>query len=37
MKRIAWLTLSLISLSACTVGPDFHKPQSLPVSQWNEP
>ena len=37
MKRVAWLTLSLISLSACTVGPDFQKPQSPQVTQWNAP
>lgn len=37
MKRFAWLTLSLISLSACTVGPDFQRPQGQQVTQWREP
>lgn len=37
MKHIAWLTLSLISLSACTVGPDFHKPDSPQLTQWSQP
>ena len=37
MKRFAWLSLSLISLSACTVGPDFQRPQGSPVNPWSEP
>ena len=37
MKRVAWLTLSLISLNACTVGPDFQRPQTPQVTQWSEP
>ncbi len=37
MKRVAWLTLSLISLSACTVGPDFQRPQNAQVTQWSAP
>ncbi|NWC99292.1 efflux transporter outer membrane subunit [Pseudomonas sp. P7779] len=36
MRRLAWLTLSLLTLSACTVGPDFQRPQN-PVGQWTEP
>jgi len=37
MKHLAWLTLSLISLSACTVGPDFQRPQGSRINQWSEP
>ena len=37
MKHLAWLTLSLISLSACTVGPDFQRPESPQINQWSEP
>ena len=37
MRHVAWLTLSLISLSACTVGPDFQRPQGPHISQWSEP
>jgi outer membrane protein TolC len=38
MRHLAWLTLSLISLSACTVGPDFQRPESpQPATQWAEP
>ncbi|NWE37403.1 RND transporter, partial [Pseudomonas gingeri] len=36
MRRLVWFTLSLLSLSACTVGPDFQRPQN-PVGQWTEP
>src|SRR5476651_2712555 len=36
MRRLAWLTLSLLSLSACTVGPDFQRPQN-PLGKWTEP
>ncbi|MDC6663154.1 hypothetical protein N4Q66_26910, partial [Leclercia adecarboxylata] len=37
MKHVAWLTLSLITLSACTVGPDFQRPESPQINQWSEP
>ncbi|MBP1127088.1 MULTISPECIES: efflux transporter outer membrane subunit [Pseudomonas] len=37
MIRFAWLALSVISLSACTVGPDFHTPQVPHVERWREP
>ena len=37
MKSFVWLSLSLISLSACTVGPDFQRPQGPHVTQWSEP
>ncbi len=37
MIRFAWLALSVISLSACTVGPDFHTPQGPHVERWREP
>ncbi len=37
MRQFAWLTLSVISLSACTVGPDFHTPQGPHVERWREP
>ncbi|AGE28399.1 efflux transporter outer membrane subunit [Pseudomonas poae] len=37
MTRLAWLALSVISLSACTVGPDFHTPQGPHVERWREP
>ena len=37
MRQVAWLTLSLISLSACSVGPDFQRPQGPPMAQWAEP
>ena len=37
MRHLAWLTLSLISLSACTVGPDFQRPDASRVGQWSEP
>ncbi|WP_075294582.1 efflux transporter outer membrane subunit [Pseudomonas fluorescens] len=37
MKHLAWFTLSLISLSACTVGPDFQRPQGPQINQWSEP
>ena len=29
--------LSLFSLSACTVGPDFQKPQPQQVAEWSKP
>ncbi|MCE0462742.1 efflux transporter outer membrane subunit [Pseudomonas uvaldensis] len=29
--------LLMISLSACTVGPDFHRPEPLQVTQWSKP
>ena len=28
MRHLAWLTLSVISLGACTVGPDFQRPHT---------
>ncbi|KRP58144.1 efflux transporter outer membrane subunit [Pseudomonas trivialis] len=37
MMRFAWLALSVLSLSACTVGPDFHTPQGPHVERWREP
>ncbi|AQY63627.1 MAG: efflux transporter outer membrane subunit [Pseudomonas sp.] len=37
MRQVAWLTLSLISLTACSVGPDFQRPQGPPMAQWAEP
>ena len=37
MRKLALLTLSLISLGACTVGPDFKRPDAQPATQWAEP
>ena len=31
------LVLSLLTLSACTVGPDFQKPQAPQISEWSKP
>ncbi len=32
-----FFVLSLFSLSACTVGPDFQKPQPQQVAEWSKP
>ena len=37
MRKLALLTLGLISLGACTVGPDFKRPDAQPATQWAEP
>lgn len=37
MRKVALLTLSLLSLGACTVGPDFKRPDAQPVAHWAEP
>ena len=37
MRKLALLTLSLISLGACTVGPDFKRPDTQSATQWAEP
>ena len=37
MRKLALLTLSLISLGACTVGPDFKRPDAQPAAHWTEP
>lgn len=34
---VALNALLAISLSACTLGPDFHKPESQPISRWSKP
>ncbi|BCQ58435.1 hypothetical protein PBOI14_01850 [Pseudomonas sp. Boi14] len=31
------LALSLLSLAACNVGPDFQKPQATQVQAWSAP
>src|SRR5450830_352840 len=41
-RRGRWLQLTfcggvVMSLSACTVGPDFHKPQPQQVAEWSKP
>jgi NodT family efflux transporter outer membrane factor (OMF) lipoprotein len=33
----AVIVLSLMSLSACTVGPDFLKPQPQQIAEWSKP
>ena len=38
--QLSQLTLSALlamSLSACTVGPDFHKPQPTQITEWSKP
>ncbi|WP_339519231.1 efflux transporter outer membrane subunit [Pseudomonas proteolytica] len=37
MRKLALLTLSMISLGACTVGPDFKRPDTQSATQWAEP
>lgn len=29
--------LGLLSLNACTLGPDFHKPQPTQITEWSKP
>ena len=36
MQSLA-IGLSLASLSACTVGPDFQRPQAPPITEWSKP
>jgi len=31
------IVLSLFSLNACTVGPDFQKPQPRQITEWSKP
>ena len=35
--RLPQLTLLVLSLSACTVGPDFHKPEPQQIAEWSKP
>ena len=35
--RSALVMLSLVALSACTVGPDFQKPQAEQIAEWSKP
>ncbi|MGE8065429.1 efflux transporter outer membrane subunit [Pseudomonas sp. NPDC089569] len=35
--RLITSALLALSLSACTVGPDFHKPEAVQVTQWSKP
>ena len=37
MRKLALLTMSMISLGACTVGPDFKRPDTQSAMQWAEP
>ncbi|CAI8765531.1 efflux transporter outer membrane subunit [Pseudomonas sp. IT-P218] len=36
-SRLTFCALLVISLSACTVGPDFQKPQAQQVTVWSKP
>jgi len=36
-SRLAPTVLLAMSLSACTVGPDFQKPEATHVAQWSKP
>ena len=33
----ALVVVSLFGLSACTVGPDFHKPETTQIADWAKP
>ena len=33
----ALVVVSLFGLSACTVGPDFHKPEATQIADWAKP
>ena len=35
--RLTFSALLMLSLSACTVGPDFHKPQPTHITEWSKP
>ncbi|MGH8387185.1 MAG: efflux transporter outer membrane subunit [Pseudomonas sp.] len=35
--RLTFCALLLLSLTACTVGPDFQKPEAQQVSEWTKP
>ena len=35
--RLTFSALLMLSLSACTVGPDFHKPQPTQITEWSKP
>ena len=39
MNRVQSMTiaLSLSALAACTVGPDFQKPEATQISDWAKP
>lgn len=37
MRKLALLTLIMISLGACTVGPDFKRPDAQSATQWADP
>ncbi|WP_339533072.1 efflux transporter outer membrane subunit [Pseudomonas mucidolens] len=37
MRRFVLLTLSLCSLGACTLGPDFQRPPAPQLTQWSTP
>ncbi|SDV08028.1 efflux transporter outer membrane subunit [Pseudomonas mucidolens] len=37
MRRFVLLTLSLCSLGACTLGPDFQQPSAPQLTQWSTP
>ena len=34
--KLLLLALGLLSLSACTLGPDFVRPQAPQVEQWSK-
>ncbi|MGE8153953.1 efflux transporter outer membrane subunit [Pseudomonas vancouverensis] len=35
--QLTFNALLVMSLSACTVGPDFQKPEATPISEWAKP
>ncbi|MFP3681146.1 efflux transporter outer membrane subunit [Pseudomonas sp. SIMBA_041] len=35
--QLTFCALLIMSLSACTVGPDFHKPQARQITEWSKP
>jgi hypothetical protein len=35
--RLTICALLVMSLSACTVGPDFHKPEARQIAEWSKP
>ncbi|PTT88008.1 RND transporter, partial [Pseudomonas sp. HMWF005] len=36
-QQLGLSVLLTVSLSACTVGPDFHKPEATQIADWAKP
>jgi len=36
-SQLTFCSLLIMSLSACTVGPDFQKPQAKQITEWSKP